>query len=829
MFAQDGIRWTKLDRLACGKCGTALDVSELDPFSQMVCPSCGTEQTVPARFGTFLLVERLGSGGMGAVYRAMDPTLGRFVAIKVMKAEMGDDPALVESFLREARAAAALNHPNIVQIYSCGQEQGQPYIVMELVGGGRLDQLMEGGKKVDEVRLLEISLDVAEGLKAANEVGLVHGDIKPANILFDKSGRARIVDFGLAMFVNRQQEMGGIWGTPYYIAPERARGGKADHRSDIYSLGATMFHALAGRPPFDGKTAADVVVARLKRPPPNLRELAPSVQPQTAALIERMMAADPVNRYPTCASLLADMRSALASARAARSPTSIVSRNKKIDRSHLIVLGAAALILLLAAILFIRHSTRAAREAEKIARAAAEQRKQAATNQPARAQSQEQDESEGVEVTKTESGRVRIGVTVFTGEIETEIVRACEALADNPAKTFEDLGRIATNVPANSARMMWLRVLQAVPLWAQGQTSQAEDLLRQVAALPLTQRRGHPVYMPQQIAQYLIGDLGEDRFKQERKEWPAWFSDVAGFLNGIKLAYTGNVDQAILAFDAYTSTNRIDPAWAYAMRPAAQRWLETLKGWKQVERDTLSRAGAGDIDGARAALQAYLASAPAFMRGPAKRAEERIAAKEEEMRAELEARRERERLSVIQKDFDAIDAWLAEQTPLIMQQKDFRRVANAARDLAGRMQTEEGKAQAGIILEHAERLQQLRDILGRELRDAPYNRPDRELGGEAVGATALGLRVAVPGRGTILRPWEQVSPRLFVLLGRHLADSVPRSAEEKADLYLSLAIASAYFGAYEPASALFQQALETHPPIASAAHRLLPGSAPPAN
>jgi serine/threonine protein kinase len=225
----------------------------------------------------------------------------------------------VESFLREARAAAALNHPNIVQIYSCGQEKGQPYIVMELVGGGRMDQLMEDGKKVDEVRLLQVALDVAEGLKAANGANLVHGDIKPANILFDQNGTAKVVDFGLAQFVNRQQEQGGIWGTPYYISPERARGGKADHRSDIYSLGATLYHALTGLPPFDGKTATDVVVARLKAPPVKILDLAPTLQPQTAAVIERMMAADPVLRYPTSASLLADLKAALQAAKTARS------------------------------------------------------------------------------------------------------------------------------------------------------------------------------------------------------------------------------------------------------------------------------------------------------------------------------------------------------------------------------------------------------------------------------------------------------------------------------------------------------------------------------
>lgn len=825
MHNEDGIVWSRLDRLACGKCGAHMDVSEAEPFSVIECPSCGTKQSVPVQLGHFLLVERMGSGGMGAVYRAMDPTLGRFVAIKVMKAEMGEDPALVESFLREARAAAALNHPNIVQIYSCGQEQGQPYIVMELVSGGRLDQLMANGKKVDEVRLLEVALDVAEGLKAANEAGLVHGDIKPANILFDKSGRARIVDFGLAMFVNRQQEQGGVWGTPFYISPERARGGKADHRSDIYSLGATMFHALAGRPPFDGKTAADVVVARLKRPPPNLREIEPSIQSETAELIERMMAADPVRRYPTSASLLADMRHALLTAREARSPTGRAKKQKR-DWSHVIILGGAGLVLLILIVFVIRWFSSASKEVVAPApapRATAAPRA-TTTGETAKTTAAAEDDAEGVTIQQTEGGRVRMSVTFFTGETEAAIVRASANLAERPDRMFEELTALAAQVPANSARMMWLRVLQALPLWVQGESARADELLRQVAALPLTQRRGHPVYMPQTLALYLIGDMGEDRFARERREWPVWYADLAGFFQGLKQVFAGEADAAVQAFETYAKSERSEPAWAYGLRPAARQWLAILENWEGVEREALSLAASGDLAGARATLDRYLANAPAFMNGPAARARNRIAAKEEETREARRALEERARRVIVQRDLDAIDIWLSEQTPLIIQQKDFRKVANAARDLAERMETDEGRAQLAIIREHAERMNELKNVLGRELGNAPYKRPDRELGGEAIGATALGLRVTVPGRGVVTRPWDQVSPRLFVTLVRHVLETGYRPDDAKADLYLSLAIAATYFGANEPAAGFRRQAIEAHPPIETTAHRLLPGA-----
>lgn len=816
------ILWRRLDRLACGKCGKHMDVSELEPFSTIECPACGTKQTVPAQLGSFLLVEQLGAGGMGAVYRAMDPTLGRFVAIKVMKAEMGEDPALVDSFLREARAAAALNHPNIVQIYSCGQEQGQPYIVMELVSGGRLDQMMANGKKVDEVRLLEIALDVAEGLKAANEAHLVHGDIKPANVLFDKSGRARIVDFGLAMFVNRQQEQGGVWGTPYYISPERARGGKADHRSDIYSLGATMFHALAGRPPFDGKTAADVVVARLKGPPPKLRELEPSIQPATAELIERMMAADPVLRYPTSASLLADMRHALVKAREARSPAGLAKRQKKkTDWGHLIVLGGAAVVLLVLAILVLRWFHRASKEVALPGKPPASA--PAATAEVAAAEGDAG--AEGVTIQQTEGGRPRLSVTFFTGELEQSVIRACAPLGGpDGARVFEDLEALTANVPANSARVMWLRVLQAPALWVKGENARADALLRQVATVSISQRKGHPVYMPQVLALYLIGDLNEERFARERRDWPVWYADLAAFFRGLKSLLAGEVEAAAQSFESYVKSEQTEPAWAFGLRPAAQRWLEGLEQWEAKQKELLALAGSGDVTGARAALDAYLQSAPAFMRAPA----DRILARFKQIEAQLSGARaaelERARRAIIQRDLDQLDAWVAERQPALVQQKDFRKLAQAVGEFANALETPEGKEQARIVREQFIRISELKTALGKELEANPFRQPDRELGGEAIGANALGVRIALPQRGVVTRPWEQVSPRLFVRLLNYISDNPALDSKTRAERLLTLAVLSAYYGAQDAALNFARLAREADASIEPTLLRFFPAS-----
>lgn len=313
--------------VACTDCQHPLDVSGLPPFTEIACPECGTPQVVPTKLGNFLLLGLLGKGGMGAVYRGLDTSLDRPVAVKVMLTSLGENKEFVETFRREAQAAAALNHPNIVQTYSFGVAHGQPYMVMELLDGGRFDQMIARGDPLNEALVLKIGADVAEGLNAAAGIGLVHGDVKPENILLDSSGVAKVVDFGLARFKKGGEATAqGIWGTPYYIAPEKIRGQPADARSDIYSLGATLFHALAAKPPFDGDTPLDVVKARLKVPAPALKTLRPDIHPEVEAIIARTLEADPVKRYPNYTSLLADIRKVLATLKPAPAAFGQVSK-----------------------------------------------------------------------------------------------------------------------------------------------------------------------------------------------------------------------------------------------------------------------------------------------------------------------------------------------------------------------------------------------------------------------------------------------------------------------------------------------------------------------
>ena len=315
----DDIILERFDVIACSSCSQPIDTTGSAPFSIETCPSCAQTFRVPARFANFILLEQLGKGGMGAVYKAYDETLGRTVAIKVMQQSIGQDRVFVEQFLQEARALAAINNPHIVQIYSYGEENGQPYIVMELVDGGRLDHIHEKQQVLDEVFVLQTAIQVINGLQAANAAGMTHGDIKPANILYDKQGSAKVADFGLARFSGEKPKPGEIWGTPYYVAPEVVKGQAPNAGSDIYSLGGTLYHLLTGEPPFNAESVTDTVLLRFKEPAPHPHEFQPSISSKTCAILMRMLEMDSFARYPTFESVRKDLADSLANLQQARS------------------------------------------------------------------------------------------------------------------------------------------------------------------------------------------------------------------------------------------------------------------------------------------------------------------------------------------------------------------------------------------------------------------------------------------------------------------------------------------------------------------------------
>ena len=260
------------------------------------------------KLGNFEIVARIGQGSMGAVFKARQVSMDRFVAVKVLPPRLAKDPAYVERFMREARAVAKLNHVNIVQGIDVGEAGGYYYFAMEYVEGVTVRETLKSKGPYAEKAALEIIVQIAKALDHAAKAGLVHRDIKPDNIIVTPAGVAKLLDLGIAKAMDATDESGQRVGTPYYISPEQARGdANVDARSDIYSLGATLYHMVVGSPPFSGSSPEEIIRAHLTATVPNPREVRPGLSRSISRLIETMMAREPDDRYQSAAELLGDL------------------------------------------------------------------------------------------------------------------------------------------------------------------------------------------------------------------------------------------------------------------------------------------------------------------------------------------------------------------------------------------------------------------------------------------------------------------------------------------------------------------------------------------
>ncbi|MYE74888.1 MAG: Stk1 family PASTA domain-containing Ser/Thr kinase, partial [Acidimicrobiaceae bacterium] len=269
--------------------------------------------------GRYELLRRIARGGMADVYLARDASLDRQVAVKVLFPEFANDPSFVERFRREAKAAANLNHPNIVGIYDWGQEQGTYYIVMEYVVGRSMADVMRSTGRLSPDRAAEIASDVAEALSSAHNAGLVHRDVKLGNIIVSDDGQVKVADFGIATALARRTgdnltHIGSVMGTATYFSPEQAQGKALDGRSDLYSLGVVLYEMIVGKPPFTADTSTAVAVKHVQERPLAPSLLGVSIVESLEAIILKLLAKNPANRYPKAEDLRADLQRYLAGA-----------------------------------------------------------------------------------------------------------------------------------------------------------------------------------------------------------------------------------------------------------------------------------------------------------------------------------------------------------------------------------------------------------------------------------------------------------------------------------------------------------------------------------
>jgi serine/threonine protein kinase len=264
-------------------------------------------------------LEKIGGGGMGVVYKAEDIVLGRYVALKFLPDNFANDSTALERFRREARAASALNHPNICTIYEIAEEGGRTFIAMELMEGETLKHLIqENSLAID--RVIEVALEVADALEAAHEKGIIHRDIKPANIYVTKRGTAKVLDFGLAKMMPVKELAGGVaesqltdglgaaLGTAAYMSPEQALGRPVDTRTDLFSFGILLYEMCTGRSPFPGDTTGELLIAIVQSAPTTPANLNPDVPVGLATIIDRCLEKDPGRRYQHASEIRADLK-----------------------------------------------------------------------------------------------------------------------------------------------------------------------------------------------------------------------------------------------------------------------------------------------------------------------------------------------------------------------------------------------------------------------------------------------------------------------------------------------------------------------------------------
>ncbi|TML74818.1 MAG: Stk1 family PASTA domain-containing Ser/Thr kinase [Actinobacteria bacterium] len=258
--------------------------------------------------GRYRIMRKLGAGGMADVYLAEDQELGRRVAIKILNDRHANDDQFIERFRREAKNAAALNHPNIVSIYDRGNAEDTYYIAMEFLDGRSLKELIVGRGAAPINVAIEYARQILSALRFAHRHGIVHRDIKPHNVLVDGEGRVKVTDFGIARAGTSQMtETGSIVGTAQYLSPEQARGGEVDPRSDLYSLGVVLYELLTGKTPFDGETPVEIAMKHLSTPPKPPSKLRPDIPPELDKVVLRALAKSPDDRYQSADEMEADL------------------------------------------------------------------------------------------------------------------------------------------------------------------------------------------------------------------------------------------------------------------------------------------------------------------------------------------------------------------------------------------------------------------------------------------------------------------------------------------------------------------------------------------
>lgn len=804
------------DFINCHACEAPIDLAGQQGFSNVECPKCGALSVVPLQFGNILLLNVLGIGGMGTVYRAVDLSLNRYVAIKIIRKKFAGDPKFIETFAREARAAASVNHPNVAQVYSFANHEGLYYLTMELLERGSLDDRITKLGKVSETDVLQIGAQVAAGLRAAQQRGLLHRDIKPGNILFNGEGIPKIVDFGLA---SAQQDVAGekaadggmvVWGTPYYIAPEKLRGLAEDFRSDLYSLGATLFHALAGRPPFDAKTASEVVAKHTTTPAHNLKTYNTTVHDVTANVIGRMIAKEPNDRFESYDALIHELQQAERQMQQAKTGPVIVTETGERVPITSIIITIAVVVIAIAAIvlLWVNRSkfglvsdTPPPTPPKPVATATATNKTAAIT--PPVPISEEVDFNENEPWTQTWN--------LLLSDLAQ--VKYQAALEDS-----EKLKQQTRNLPL---QRRWVAFMEGVTLVAAGRSAEAQPIFRSVS-IGLVKPKLADKVTPTNLVGPLLGIMTEiltpDDLEAGLSKAPDWAAALSRFTIGLKQYETGNIEEAQKSLRQYEklTVDKSQP-WAYALQPLARRLADDIERIPAVLAGIDKAIDAGDLDAALKTIRDVRSKTRlAAYKAPLDEREARIAkAREEVQRKAEETRKQAEeaRQAALAKAREAeqqarlnaeaevkhvqsIDASTA--TPLA--NYDFKGASAKYEQLAPKPASAEGLAALNQRLAAMRWLMEFKLQLTADIRAKPYEattlvtRKNMTMQGKLVRATETEFTFVLP-YGEMQAEWRDFAPATLQKLGEFYAQAFAASEKPaiRARRYVAVAVFAKYY------------------------------------
>ncbi len=815
-------------KVKCAACGNELDVTGREAFSTLPCPHCGAQLTVPMPFAHFLLLSVIGTGGIGAVYRAMDLTLHRYVAIKLLKKELAEDRNFIADFSREARAAAALNHQNIAQVYSFGVHDNQYYLVMELVEHGSLDSLIDERKRLTEYESLEYGIQITSALGAAHARGMVHRDIKPGNMLISNDGTAKLVDFGLAKFKDWEHgsdKAGSILATPYYLAPEKLQGRTEDFRSDMYSLGGTIFHCIAGRPPFDAPTADEVIEKNLSTEPPSIKTFAPHVSDATTQIVARLLKKNPAERYQSYDELIRDLKAAKARATHGAPASQAPQKEKSSVAQVLQIVGLGILAAVTAGLMWANW--------DKIF--PSDKPPTPPTHTPQRN-------------ANTDGGQPTARVP---GAQARENFAKANQLLNLAA--FADAGQ-AYSAAENDLRDWpvdrdWAKFMRAMAWLFTGYPDRASDSLEAFTATvknPQLPNRVDYDDLPRHLSFLVADKLAPAYYEARLPQWQPWAQAAYHLARGTKDYARGRFPEAARSYRAYSAVAAgTDHLWLHDFQKLASRMADEL----EIASATVARARAlhseGKPDKALEELDRGRLKIPSAL-PPVRR---QLGSLEAELQAALAARQKADRQSRLLEE-QRIKAAQDNQrrTELRMLAEIEERIADPIRTLnytaalaeyqrfQGKLTLDNNKAAYERGLLCVQQLVAFKSQLISDINSSPYEKGDLRtlknapLRGNVNSADheKITVTIVVPGGSAEdTATWIDLSPSSIGKLAEHYLTAASKKNPPPAELsarYLSLAMFYRYNGFSRDAESHAREAVRLHPALKDSAVKMFGAS-----